>query len=40
LPAAVGERGAKDWRLKLSLILRLADTDKLQRTVRKVFAGG
>ena len=37
LPSAVGERGARDWRLKLSVILRLADTEKLQRTARRVF---
>ena len=39
LPGAIGERGLKEWRLKLSLILRVTDTDKLRRTVRKVFGG-
>jgi len=39
LPPAVGERGVKEWRLKLSLILRATDTEKLRRTVRKVFGG-
>jgi len=34
---AVGERNAREWRLKLSLILRVTDTDKLRRTLRKVF---
>jgi long-subunit fatty acid transport protein len=37
LPAAVGERRNSQWRLKLSLILRLTDTDKLKRTLGKVF---
>ena len=37
LPAAVGERSNSQWRLKLSLILRLTDTDKLKRTLGKVF---
>jgi hypothetical protein len=40
LPSAVGERDVKEWRLKLSLIVRLTDTDKLRRTLRRVFAGG
>jgi long-subunit fatty acid transport protein len=39
LPSAVGERTVKDWRIKLSVILRLTDTEKLGRTVRKVFGG-
>jgi long-subunit fatty acid transport protein len=39
LPAAVGERDVKEWRLKLSVILRLTDTEKLRATVRKVFGG-
>src|SRR5262245_603898 len=39
LPEAVGERTVKDWRIKLSVILRLTDTEKLNRTVRKVFGG-
>jgi long-subunit fatty acid transport protein len=37
LPSAVGETNAREWRLKLSLILRVTDTDKLRRTLRKVF---
>ena len=37
LPSSVGERTNKQWRLKLSLILRLTDTDKLKRTAHKVF---
>jgi long-subunit fatty acid transport protein len=40
LPLAVGERGIREWRLKLSLILRVSDTEKLHRTLRKVFGGG
>jgi long-subunit fatty acid transport protein len=40
LPLAVGEREAREWRLKLSLILRVTDTDKLHRTIRRVFGGG
>jgi long-subunit fatty acid transport protein len=36
-PAAVGERSNSQWRLKLSLILRVTDTDKLKRVARKVF---
>jgi long-subunit fatty acid transport protein len=39
LPSAVGDRTVKDWRIKLSVILRLTDTEKLGRTVRKVFGG-
>jgi hypothetical protein len=37
LPSAVGERSTQQWRLKLSLILRVTDTDKLKRTLGKVF---
>jgi hypothetical protein len=40
LPLAVGERTPREWRLKLSLILRITDTDKLRGTLRKVFGGG
>ncbi len=36
-PAAVGERSNSQWRLKLSLILRVTDTDKLKRVARRVF---
>jgi len=39
LPTAVGERSIREWRLKLSVILRMTDTEKLRRTVRKVFGG-
>ena len=39
LPMAVGERSANEWRLKLSFILRVTDTDKLRRTLRKIFGG-
>ena len=39
LPAAVGQRDSKEWRLKLSLIVRVTDTEKLRRTVHKVFGG-
>jgi hypothetical protein len=38
-PLAVGERTSKEWRLKLSLIVRITDTEKLNRTLRKVFGG-
>ena len=37
LPSAVGERSNRQWRLKLSLILRITDTDKLKRVAKKVF---
>ena len=37
---AVGERNAREWRFKLSLILRITDTDKLRRTLQKLFGGG
>jgi long-subunit fatty acid transport protein len=37
LPASVGERTNTQWRLKLSLILRVTETDKLKRVARKVF---
>ncbi len=40
LPSAVGERDSKEWRLKLSLIFRVTDTDKLRRGLGKVFGGG
>jgi hypothetical protein len=36
----VGERTVKEWRLKLSVILRLTDTDKLRRGAKKAFVGG
>jgi long-subunit fatty acid transport protein len=37
VPTAVGERSLHEWRLKLSLILRVTDTDKLRRTLKKIF---
>ncbi len=37
LPISVGERTSRQWRLKLSLIFRVTDTDKLKRGARKVF---
>jgi long-subunit fatty acid transport protein len=37
LPTAVGSRSTTQWRLKLSLILRLTDTEKLKRVAGKVF---
>jgi long-subunit fatty acid transport protein len=37
LPVAVGSRSTSQWRLKLSLILRITDTDKLKRVAGKVF---
>jgi hypothetical protein len=40
LPSAVGERDVKEWRLKLSLIVRVTDTDKLRRRLRRIFTGG
>jgi long-subunit fatty acid transport protein len=40
LPAAVGQRSAKRWTIKLSLIVRVTDTEKLHRGLRKVFGGG
>jgi long-chain fatty acid transport protein len=40
LPAAVGRRSVKRWIIKLSVIVRIADTEKLHRGLRKVFGGG
>jgi hypothetical protein len=40
LPTAVGERSAKRWTVKLSLIVRVTDTENLHRGLRKVFGGG
>jgi len=37
VPVAVGERSAREWRIKLSLILRVTDTDKLRGIFHKVF---
>jgi long-subunit fatty acid transport protein len=39
LPMAVGERTAQEWRVKVSVIFRIVDTEKLHRTLRKVFGG-
>jgi hypothetical protein len=40
LPRAVGERYLREWRLKFSLIVRITDTERLHRTLRRVFGGG
>jgi hypothetical protein len=40
LPAALGERGIRQWLLKLSVIVRLTDTDKLREVARRVFGVG
>ena len=40
LPSAVGLRDVKRWTIKLSLIVRVTDTDKLHRGIKKVFGGG
>jgi long-subunit fatty acid transport protein len=37
LPDAVGEHAAREWRLKISLILRLQDPDKLGGLIKRVF---
>jgi long-subunit fatty acid transport protein len=37
LPEAVGERSVREWRLKLSVILRLTDTEKVKKTAKTVF---
>ncbi|MFI5169723.1 MAG: hypothetical protein ACHQM7_05125 [Vicinamibacterales bacterium] len=37
LPAAVGERTNTQWIVKLSLIFRVTDTDKLKRAAHRVF---
>lgn len=37
LPSAVGERTIHQWRLKLSLIFRITDTDRLKQAAKKVF---
>jgi len=39
LPGAVGESASREWRVKLSVIVRLVDTERLHRTLRKVFGG-
>jgi hypothetical protein len=40
LPRSVGERRNSEWRVKLSVIVRVTDTEKLHRTLRNVFGGG
>lgn len=40
LPRAVGERTVREWRVKVSVIVRVTDTEKLGRTLRKIFGGG
>jgi long-subunit fatty acid transport protein len=37
LPDAVGTHSSREWRLKISLILRLQDPDKLGGLVKKIF---
>jgi long-chain fatty acid transport protein len=37
VPLAVGERRSQEWRLKFSLIVRVTDTEKLHRTLKKIF---
>lgn len=37
VPTAVGERSLNEWRLKLSLIIRVTDTEKVMGTLRKIF---
>ncbi len=37
VPYAVGERTSREWRLKFSLIFRMTDTEKLNRTLKKIF---
>lgn len=39
LPLAVGERSAREWTVKVSVIVRLSDTEKLHRSMRKAFGG-
>jgi hypothetical protein len=37
LPAAVGDRTVREWRVKFSLILRITNTEKLGKTFRGIF---
>jgi hypothetical protein len=37
LPLAVGERTVKEWRVKVSLIVRVTDTEKLRGWLGKIF---
>jgi len=39
LPVAVGEKSVKEWRLKVSIIVRVTDTEKLQQRLKKIFGG-
>lgn len=39
LPDIVGERGVSEWRVKFSVILRLADSDRLRDRLKKMFGG-
>ena len=36
-PDAVGRAAAHEWRLKVSVIYRMADTDKLKGALRRIF---
>jgi hypothetical protein len=39
LPTAVGERNLREWRAKVSVIVRISDTDKLRDTLGKILGG-
>lgn len=39
-PEAVGDRTAKEWRVKISVIVRIIDTEKLRDVARRVFGDG
>jgi hypothetical protein len=36
-PSAVGTASANEWRFKVSVIYRIADTDKLGAVLKKIF---
>lgn len=38
-PQAVGERNVREWRVKLSVILRITDTEKLRGVFGRIFGG-
>ncbi len=38
-PAVIGERDVSEWRVKFSVILRLADTDGLRGRLKRMFGG-
>ena len=40
LPLAVGEHSVKEWRAKVSVIVRVTDTEKLHNRLKKIFGGG